>query len=306
MPVFVEIIILVLSIYGLWQGAVWLVESAAAIAKRFGISEIIIGLSVVAFGTSAPEFAVTITAAIKNQADISVGNIIGSNIFNLGFILGGVAVVRSVSTSKMLVFRDGIILIVTSALLVVFLSDLYLSAFEGIILNIILIIYLVFLFYSKEPLGDDIVEKHYHWFEVPRLFFGLVLIIAGGYYLVESASELARFVGISEWVIGMTIVAAATSAPEFVTSLVAAVKGKYGISAGNLVGSNLFNILGVLGLASWIRPMAVESSAYTSMLLLTILTLIVVVFMRSSWRVSRLEGVLLIVLDLIVYLISIF
>ncbi len=300
-----QLIVLLVSISGLWLGAVWVVESASRISRRMGISEIVIGLTVVAFGTSAPEFAVTVTAAIKDQANISVGNIVGSNIFNLGFILGGVALFKAINASSKLVYRDGVILILVNVLFILLLKDNYLSGTEGIMLNILLIAYLVFLSLKRETLEEDLDRGRFHWYEIPRMIVGLGLIITGGYFLVESASGLARHIGLSEWVIGITVVAAGTSAPEFVTSLVAVIRGKYGISAGNLVGSNLFNMLGVLGLASWIHPMTVTNEAYISIYLLTVLSIIVVIFMRTHWRISRLEGFLLVLLNLIVYLITI-
>lgn len=299
-------IIIILSIGALWWGAVWVVDSASSIASRLGISEIVIGLTVVAFGTSAPEFAVTLLAAIREQADISVGNIVGSNIFNLGFILGGVACVRVISTSRKLVFRDGSILILSSLLLVYFLYDSSLARWEGIVLFILLAIYLFFLFIKKESIEEEIQTGPFHWYEIPRLIIGLVFIVGGGYFLVDSASNLARVIGLSEWVIGVTIVAAGTSTPEFATSLVAIIKKKHGISAGNLVGSNLFNLLGVLGLAATIRPMSVDNEAFISIIMLTGLTVVVIFLMRTGWRISRQEGIVLIILNLLVYLLTIF
>jgi cation:H+ antiporter len=305
MEYFVDSIIILASITALWGGAVWVVDSASSIAGRLGISEIVIGLTVVAFGTSAPEFAVTLLAAIRDQADISVGNIVGSNIFNLGFILGGVAIVRSINTSGKLVFRDGVILLVSSFILVYFLYDNSLSQIEGIILFVSLFIYLIFLFIKKETIDEEIETGPFRWYEVPKLVLGLTAIVGGGYFLVDSASHLARMIGLSEWVIGVTIVAAGTSAPEFATSLVAILKKKHGISAGNLVGSNIFNLLGVLGLAATIRPMSVDANAFMSILMLTGLTIIALLLMRTGWRISRQEGIILVILNLTVYLITI-
>ncbi len=305
MEYIIHTVIIAFSIGALWWGAVWVVDSASSIANRLGISEIVIGLTVVAFGTSAPEFAVTLLAALRNQADISVGNIVGSNIFNLGFILGGVALVKVISTSGKLVFRDGFILLVSSLILVYFLYDNSLSRIEGSILFVSLFIYLIFLFMKKETLDEDIEAGPFHWYEIPKLLIGLVLIIGGGYSLVDSASHLARMIGLSEWVIGVTIVAAGTSAPEFATSLVAIIKRRHGISAGNLVGSNIFNLLGVLGLAATIRPMAVDNEAFMSIIMLTGLTFIAIFIMRTGWRISRQEGAVLVILNLLVYLITI-
>jgi cation:H+ antiporter len=305
MEYFIHSVVIIFSISALWWGAVWVVESASSIANRLGISEIIIGLTVVAFGTSAPEFAVTLLAALRNQADISVGNIVGSNIFNLGFILGGVALVRAINTSGKLVFRDGFILLISSLILVYFLYDNSLSRIEGSILLVSLFIYLIVLFIKKETLDEDIEAGPFHWYEIPKLLIGLALILGGGYFLVDSASHLARMIGLSEWIIGVTIVAAGTSAPEFATSLVAIIKRRHGISAGNLVGSNIFNLLGVLGLAATIRPMTVDNDAFMSIIMLTCLTFIAILIMRTGWRISRQEGAVLVILNLLVYLMTI-
>jgi cation:H+ antiporter len=306
MHIILDIVTVIFSIFALWWGALWLVESASAIAEKLGISEIIIGLTIVAFGTSAPEFAVTTLAAIREQADISVGNIVGSNIFNLGFILGGVAIISAVNTSKRLVYRDGLILFLSSLILLFFLSDLVLSRFEGVTLFIMLIAYLIYLSIKKEPIDEDVPSAEFHWFSIPKLAIGLVAIIGGGYFLVEASSSVARAAGLSEWVIGVTIVAAGTSAPEFATSLAAVLKGKHGISAGNLVGSNIFNTLGVLGLAAFIHPMSVDHDAFISIVTLTGLVVIVLIFMRIGWRVSRTEGIFLVLINLIVYFFNIF
>jgi cation:H+ antiporter len=305
MLIILDTVIVLISIIALWRGAVWMVEASATIAAKLGLSEIIIGLTVVAFGTSAPEFAVTILAALRDQGDISVGNIVGSNIFNLGFILGGVACILAVKTTRKLVFRDGLILLGSSILLIFFLFDYTISRLEGMILFFLLFLYLFIVFMKKEPLEEIETSAAFHWSEIPRLLGGLVLIIGGGYFLVDSASDLARVAGLSEWLIGISIVAAGTSAPEFVTSLVAVLRNKHGISAGNLIGSNIFNTLGVLGLAGAIHPMVVDRQALMSLIMLTILVAFVLIAMRSGWRISRLEGAVLILLNLLVYVFSI-
>lgn len=291
-----NILLLSISIALLWLGSDKLVDSASNIAKKVGVSELMIGLTIVAFGTSAPEFAVTITAAVKGITSISVGNIVGSNIFNLGFILGSVAMVRSVPISKNLVHRDGLLMILSTLLLLVFFRDLRLSAMEGAGLAALLMLYLSFLIIKKEPLesgeNSDIGEDA-TWKDWALLPISILMVVGGGQLLVESASGIARTLGISEWVIGVTIVAAGTSAPEMATSLSAVIKGRYGISAGNLVGSNLFNILGVLGLAGIIKPLDILQTSYYSLILLSIMVSCVVLFMRTGWRVSRTEGVAL-------------
>jgi len=299
-----DLIILILSIGSLWLGAVWVVDSASRIAQRLGVSELVIGLTIVAFGTSAPEFAVTITAAIKGQADISVGNVVGSNIFNLGFILGGVAIFRSIATSRKLVMRDGLLLIGASFLLLIFLWDDTLQHWEGIVLMLLLAGYLALLFIRKENIDEEIPHGAFRWLDVPLLILGLAFIVGGGHFLVDSASSLARSFGISEWVIAVTIVAAGTSTPEFATSLVAVIKGKYGLSAGNLIGSDLFNLLGVLGLAATLRTMKIAPGAYTEIVLLSALVITVVIMMRTGWKISRTEGVILVLVNLVRWIIN--
>ncbi len=291
--------LLIASIFSLWLGAVWVVDSASRISQRLGISELVIGLTVVAFGTSAPEFAVSITAAVRGQADISIGNVVGSNIFNLGFILGGVAIFKAIKTTPKLVYRDGIILIVTTFLLLIFLWDSKIERWEGMILLAALLSYLLLLFFKKETLDEEVPHGAFRWFDIPLLILGLILIVGGGHFLVESASSLARSMGISEWVIAVTIVAAGTSTPELATSIVAVYKGKYGLSAGNLIGSDLFNLLGVLGLAATIRPMQIDPHSYIEIVLLSALVVTVVVMMRTGWRISRTEGAFLVVINLI-------
>ncbi len=300
MSVMTDIIIIILCVLGLWWGAVWVVEAAVRIAKRLGLSELVIGLTVVAMGTSAPEFAVTIGAALRGEGDISVGNVIGSNIFNLGFILGGVAIVRAITTSRTMVVRDGGMLIGVSLALLFFLLDHQMSRLEGGILFSLLFLYTGYLIWKREPIEDGIPSGEFRWLDIPRLIAGIALVVGSGHFLVESAVHLARLIGVSEWVIGVTIVAAGTSSPEFVTSLVAVLRGRHGVSAGNLIGSDIFNLLGVLGLAAIIRPMTVDASAVSSIFVLVGMVILIVVFlMRTGWQISRWEGALLVTINLV-------
>jgi len=294
-----NVIILLISIVLLWKGADLLVESASRVAEKFGVSDLVIGLTVVAFGTSAPEAAVTINAALKGQADISVGNIVGSNIFNLGFILGTVAVIKSIESSRKLVYRDGVFMIMITFLLLLFFYDLKLSRYEGIILMTILASYLIYLFRHKELLeNEEIIHETATWKDALLLPLSIAIVVAGGHLLVESAGFLARGMGISEWVIGVTIVAAGTSAPEMATSIAAVLKGKHGMSAGNLIGSDIFNVLGILGLAGVITPMQINPSAYGSLLMLCGMVILVIIFLRTGWKLSRMEGAILILIGI--------
>ena len=294
----INILIISLTILGLWGGAHWVVESASKIAKKLGISELVIGLTVVAFATSAPEFAVTVSAAMAGKMAISVGNVVGSNIFNLGIILGLVAIFGVIKTNRVLLFRDGSLLVATGFLLVLFFYDLILSPFEGIILVLILISYVIILIRSKIDLDEEIPEGDFRWYDGIFLIIGVVLIIASAHFLVVSASEIAREFGVSEWMIGITIVAAGTSVPELATSLVALFKGRYGLSIGNLIGSDLFNMLGVLGTASIIRPLTISQNDYYSILILAAYLVFLVIFMRVGWRINKIEGAIILFIAL--------
>ena len=305
MNIILDFILVTLSIFMLWKGADWLVDSAAEIAHSLKVSDLIIGLTVVAFGTSAPEFAVTISAAMTKQTDISIGNVIGSNIFNLGFILGGTAIIRPITTSKKLFNRDGLFLLIVTALIFFLFfgfdgwtpDDTY-SRIEGLLLFSLLIGYVAFLFIKKDP-PEEVDPKNatsmsYVWF-----FVGLISIVLGGHLMVTHASNIARFFGISDWVIAVTIVAAGTSAPEFATSIAAAVKGRHGIAVGNLIGSDLFNLLGVLGLAGIINASPLSQEIFESVFLLVLMVGLTLLLIRTRWKISRWEGAILVSINLV-------
>ena len=299
MSILINVVLIALSTVLLWKGSEWLVDSAVRIARKLHMPDLAIGLTIVAMGTSAPEFAVTINAAIRGLPNISVSNVVGSNIFNLGFILGGVATIRSIRTTPTLVWRDGLFLLGVSIVLVLFLGNLTLAPHEALILLIGLGVYVSYLFWKKVPLEERETGEPFAWTDIPLFLLGVTTVVAGGHLLVLGAVALARGFGVSEWAVGVTVVAAGTSAPEFAISLMAAMKGRYSISAGNLIGSDLFNMLGVLGLAGTLRPLTIDAAGLQSLYVLVGMVLLVVVFMRTGWRVSRAEGVLLIVLNLI-------
>ena len=303
--IILDFILVLVSIIMLWKGAEWLVDSAAEIAHTLHVSDLVIGLTVVAFGTSAPEFAVTISAAFSGQSEISIGNVIGSNIFNLGFILGGTAVIRPISTSPKLFNRDGLYLLIsTSIIFFMFFgldgwtpNDAY-SKTEGGFLFLMLIGYILYLFLKKEP----VEETHPHsatWLSYIYFIVGLISIVAGGHLMVTHASNVARYLGVSDWIIAVTIVAAGTSAPELATSITAALKGRHGIALGNLIGSDLFNLLGVLGLAGIINPTMIEQEIYFSVFNLIMMVGLVLLMIRTNWRISRIEGGILVAINMI-------
>ena len=305
MDVILDFILVFLSIIMLWKGADWLVDSAAEIAHSLKVSDLIIGLTIVAFGTSAPEFAVTISAAVTKQTDISIGNVIGSNIFNLGFILGGTAIIRPISTNEKMFNRDGLFLLIVTALIFFLFfgfngwtSDDNYTRIEGLILFSLLIGYITFLFIKKDP-PEEISPDKATIMSYVFFFIGLILIVLGGHLMVTHASNIARFYGISDWVIAVTIVAAGTSAPEFATSIAAAIKGRHGIAIGNLIGSDLFNLLGVLGLAGIINPSVITQDIFDSVFILVLMVGLTLLLIRTKWKISRAEGALLVSINLI-------
>lgn len=285
----------------LWKGADWLVEAATRIARVWGVSDLVIGLTVVSFGTSAPEFAVTVFGALQGHSNIPVGNVVGSNVFNLGFILGSCAALVGLKTTSVIVYRDGIFLIFVTCLLRFFLQDQSLDPWEGAVMFSMLIAYNIFLFTRKEFDVDDdempegVANKmDYLW-----LLVGIAAVVLGGELMLYGAKGIAKGFGISDWPIAVTFVAAATSLPEFATSMMAIYRGQHGLSVGNLIGSDLFNLLGVLGVAGMLGPLYPDTAALNSTTLLIVMVCVVVLFMRTGWKVGRLEGTVLVVGNLI-------
>ncbi len=284
------------AVVALWFGADQFVTGASRVARRLGVPGLVVGLTVVAFGTSAPEFAVTIDAAVAGQSDISVANVVGSNVLNLGVILGGVALVRPLITSRTLVARDGALLVASTVVLLAVAADGRLSAVEGALLFGSLLAYLLVLARAGSDDTTTVAEP-FHPPDAGRLVVGLALVVGGGHLLVVSAVDIARAAGVSEWVIGLTVVAAGTSLPEFATSLAAARAGQTGISAGNLVGSCIFNVLGVLGLAALVQPLTVSLAGVEGTAWLLGTTVLVVVLFYTEETLSRVEGGLLVALN---------
>lgn len=299
MEILTDVTIVLVCVGVIAKGASWLVDSASKIAKRLGISELVIGLTILALGTSAPEFAVSILAALKGVGNIAIGNIVGSNIFNLGFILGGTAIIHSLKTSRILIVRDGFFLLFGTFILLFFLWDLTLTKFEGGVLFSLLILYLGYLYVKREPLETKQVMGKMYWWDPLMLIGGLAMVLVGAHFMVESAINLARYMGVSEWVIGATVIAAGTSAPEFATSLAAALRSRYGMSVGNLIGSDIFNLFGVLGVAGILNNIPVSLDARMHLVFLSLMVALVLVFMRTGWVVSRREGYILVMIGLV-------
>ena len=306
-----EIALLFVGIGMLWKGADWIVQSACRVARRFKLSDAVIGATVVALGTSAPEVTVTLVAAWGGRPEISVGNVVGSNIFNLGIILGGCATIWVIPTTRHLVYRDAMVLLLATLLLMFFLNgDLdgkhaQLDRGECLAMIVLLgsyILYLVTRGGVHFETQDDMPEGDATGRDYFTLLLGLAAVIGGAHLLVDSASDLASLLGLSEWAIGVTIVAAGTSLPELATALVAAHRGRMGLMAGTLVGSDLFNVLGVLGLAGLFapEPLTIVSTDVTLCLsMMAGMVAVLILFMRTGWRLTRVEGLLLVALALL-------
>ncbi|APU28963.1 sodium:calcium antiporter [Ectopseudomonas alcaliphila JAB1] len=289
-------------------GAEVLVRGAAKLAAQFGIPPLVIGLTVVAFGTSAPETAVSVQAALDGSGDLAIGNVVGSNIANVLLILGLTALIAPLIVSRQLIRLDVPIMIGASLLTFGLAWDGELSRFDGALLFAGVLAYTGFLIYSarKDKGGDDDefakefgldeAPKPYAWaINLGLIIAGLVLLVVGSNFLVEGAVTLARALGISELVIGLTVVAVGTSLPELATSILAAIKGERDIAVGNIVGSNIFNLLCVLGLASMVAPAAVAVSpnalAFDFPVMIAVAIACLPIFF-SGYRINRWEGLL--------------
>jgi len=261
-----SLVFLVLGLIALVAGASLLVRGAAKLAISFGISPLVVGLTVVAFGTSAPETAVSVGAALQGNSDIAVGNVVGSNIFNVLFILGVSALIAPLVIHRQLVRQEVPIMIGTSLLLGIMSLDGRIGHGEAALLLGLLLVYTGFLVVQSRRAGNDphamtLAEApaasrwDRHWsVQLLLIVAGLVLLVVGADWLVDAAVEVARSLGVSDLVIGLTIVAAGTSLPEVATSVVATIRGERDIAVGNVVGSNTFNILGCLGISGLIAP----------------------------------------------------
>ena len=257
MEIFLQIILLFVGFVMLIKGADWFVDGSSGIATKFKIPQLVIGLTIVAMGTSAPEAAVSIAAALKGNADITIGNIVGSNILNILIILGISALITPLAVAKSTIKVEIPFMIVVTLLLLGMGYNGTISLLEGIILLLVFLVYLGYLFLlakndknkDEENIKDVSIWKALIWTVV-----GLVLIVYGSNVTVDAATKIAQIVGLSERFIGLTIVALGTSLPELFTSVSAARKGNADIAIGNIVGSNIFNILFVVGLSSVIIP----------------------------------------------------
>ncbi len=290
-------LLLIFGFVLLVKGADLFVDGSAALADRFKIPPVIIGLTIVAFGTSAPETAVSISAAIKGSNDIAVANVVGSNIFNLLMVVGVSALISPMAVKKSIMKVEYPLSgIVTLALLVMCMFGGRLSRIDGIILLVIFASFLYYLLVQAKKSNEegDEIKKMSLVRSIVLIAIGLTAIVVGGDVVVDSAQNIARAFGMSDMLIGLTIVAIGTSLPELVTSVVASVKGQNDIAIGNVVGSNIFNILLVLGISSSIMPIAINSEAIIDVAILIVVTIAAYLLTVTGYKVRRWEGAVMV------------
>lgn len=302
-----SLLLLALGIAGLYFGADWLVRGASRIALGLGIEPLFVGLTVVAFGTSAPEMVVCVVAALQGKTDVALGNVVGSNIANVGLILGLTAVVRPVQVSLRLARRELPFMLAATLVFYGLAWRLSFGRAEGVLLVLSLLLFtrLALRWALQEPPSvvaqvesiqqeRGLSRRHRLARDVGLVLLGLGALIAGGHLLVVGAVDLARRAGVAELIIAATVVAVGSSLPELATSVVAALRKEADILVGNLVGSNLFNILGALGVSAILRPVSVDPSLLGfEFVALLVFSAAMAFALRGGHRVSRFEGAML-------------
>lgn len=291
----VQLLLLVIGFVMLVKGADWFVDGASNIAAKFKIPQLVIGLTIVAMGTSAPEAAVSITAALQGSADITIGNIVGSNILNVLIILGLSAVIVPIAIAKSTVKIETPFLIGVTVVLLLLGLDGTISLVDGLILIALFIVYLLYLLRmaKNNPEEPEEMKSLKLWQAIAATVIGLVLIVLGSDFSVDAATEIARMLGLSERFIGLTIVALGTSLPELFTSVTAARKGNADIAIGNIVGSNVFNILFVVGLSSLVTPVPFASNFIVDTIVATAAVVFLLLATIKKRKLVRWHGIVM-------------
>ncbi len=289
----------------LYLGAEGLIRGSVALALRLGLTPLVVGLTVVAFGTSSPELVVSLQAALSGNEAIAIGNVVGSNICNIALILGLSALIRPLKVHLQLLRMDVPLMIAASALLMLMLYDGGLGRPEGALLSVFLIGYTAFNVLNARRMqgaAPDVLAEAASppggpaWRHGVFLFGGLGVLAGGAHLLITGAVDLAQQLGLSDAVIGLTIVALGTSLPELATSVVAAARNEGDIAVGNVVGSNVFNVLFILGLSALVHPLHTGGVTMTDLGIMTAFALLMLPLMRTGFRLVRWEGALLLVL----------
>lgn len=290
-----QLLLLVLGFGMLVKGADWFVDGASNIAARFRIPQLVIGLTIVAMGTSAPEAAVSITAALQGSADITIGNIVGSNIINVLVILGLASAIVPIAVAKSTVKIEMPFLIGITLVLLGLGMDGVISLLDGVILLVLFLVYLAYLLHmaKNNPEEGEETKMLKLWQALAATVGGLVLIVLGSDVAVDAASQIARMLGLSERFIGLTIVALGTSLPELFTSVTAARRGNADIAVGNIVGSNVFNILFVVGLSSLVTPVPFAANFLVDTLVATAAVVFLLLAVAKRRKLVRWHGIVM-------------
>lgn len=282
-------------------GANFLVDGASSLAKRFNVSNLVIGLTVVAFGTSAPELTVSVYSALQGESDIALGNVVGSNIFNILGILGITALIAPLSVQSSTIWKEIPLSLLAAILIAIFANDVlidgdggsFVSRTDGLALMAFMVIFMYYTFDIAKKSPPDELHNQVKIYNVPVTLLmiagGLAMLVLGGRWLVDGAIDIATQFGVSKSVIGLTIVAIGTSLPELATSLVAAMKKNADIAVGNVVGSNIFNVFTVIGISSVIKPLSIGGITQVDLVVCILSSLLLFAFSFNS-KISRVEG----------------
>lgn len=296
--IFLNILLLLVGFVLLIKGADFFVDGSSSIAKLLKIPSVIIGLTIVALGTSAPEAAVSISAGIQGSNEIAISNVVGSNIFNMLVVVGACALIKPFSLDKNILKRDFPVNIAATIVLLAFaFIGTILSRFDGVIMLVLMIAYIIWLVVAamkNRKESSDEIKTLSPFVSIICIIGGIAAIIFGGNLVVENAKSIASAIGLSETFIGLTIVAIGTSLPELVTSIVASKKGENGLALGNVVGSNIFNLLFILGISSSITPIAVDQRAIANIVFLFIMTVLMYILCVSSKKLGRISGAVMV------------
>jgi cation:H+ antiporter len=302
-----EVLLFVGGVGVLYFGAEWLVRASARLAVSLGVSPIVLGLTVVSMGTSAPELVVSLVSAIGGHSDLAIGNVMGSNLANIGLVLGVSAIVKPLNISGRVVTREVPVMLIITALLLPLIWDLKITRLEGVAMLLVLVAYLCFVFWTAKDDDEEVLGEFAHFAEeavgltpwaaardLGLIFMGISGLVLGALAIRESAVVLAEAMGISELAIGLILVSVGTSLPELATSLVATMRSEADIAVGNIIGSNVFNIAAVLGITATVTPLTVNpevlSLEFPAVMIMSVLLLPIVM---ANLTIRRAEGIVL-------------
>jgi len=297
----ISVLLILASLVLLFFGAEWLVKGSSSLAIKAGVSPLVAGLTVVAFGTSSPELVVSVNSTLAGQGNIAIGNVVGSNLFNICIILGISALVAPLKIKMQLLKIDIPVLIITTVGFMLLFADRHISRIEGLILVSGLTLYTVLnIIMARREKNKDVLDEFQEsvasgstkWYiSAGMIVAGIALLVAGSELLVKGAVDIARSLGVGETIIGLTIIAAGTSLPELASSVVATMKKEYDIAIGNIVGSNIFNILGIVGVSSIVKPLSAIAISNIDLFVMLGVTLLLLPFFRTHYTLKRDEGI---------------